>query len=315
MPDGVKLPKTGPLSVHLNPDRRWTAEACQADTAPPHSHTAPVSTLTHLPGQQPSNSRLGQQTRPASSACQRPCNSYRSRQTYEHLQTSLNTKNVIAAVELKLWPIIVLYLFSQLLQNEKMGRPNSTVCTLSVYCVSLLNNLQPLQTPCVRMNSYFQWQLNRYKWVCVRASIFRLNWQYLHLMLSRKLQLHNVTSLLTGTRSSTTRTTTCWEWRRLPSTTRARSPVWQKTVWASWRPPPLSLSEVRNTFCSLWFLSRWRARSSTYRSRGPLRSICACAPIWALDLQFTPQGPLHTMRIQKADSHGRERCRHAYKCV
>lgn len=67
-------------------------------------------------------------------------------------------------------------------------------------------------------------------------------------MLSTQLQFHDVTSLLTGMRSSMTRTTMCWEWRRLPSTTRARSRVWQKTALANWRPQPLSQSEVRNTF-------------------------------------------------------------------
>lgn len=63
----------------------------------------------------------------------------------------------------------------------------------------------------------------------------------------------DVMSLFAGMRSSMTRTTMCWGWRRLPLTMRAHLPVWRKTEWENWRPRPLSQSEVQNTFLLCFF--------------------------------------------------------------
>lgn len=145
---------------------------------------------------------------------------------------------------------------------------------LSVYCVSLLNNWSSsLQSPFVRMNSCASLYLSKRKYTftatarelssaseILKRALFchRVNVLFQFIVFTfnaeQATQFHDVQSLLTGMRSSTTRTTMCCEWRSLPSMTRARSPAWQRTVWASWRPPPLSQSEVQNSFVCVFIL-------------------------------------------------------------
>lgn len=110
-------------------------------------------------------------------------------------------------------------------------------------------------------------------------------------MLNRQVQFGDLVSSFAGMRSSTTRTTTCWEWRRLPSVTRAHLPVWQRTEWGSWRPQPLSQSEVQNTFILCCF--------SVFTLTGTLQHLetsrtTEILSLWGLHWQFPPQGPIYT---------------------
>lgn len=118
-------------------------------------------------------------------------------------------------------------------------------------------------------------------------TLFYLHLLYLHSKLNGQLESRAILSLPTGSRSSMTGTTTCWEWRRLPSATRACSPVWRRTAWGSWRPRPRSQSEVHNT-CARCYFSPITSHITTLREATDHWGYYSHKPIWNLDWQCTP---------------------------